>query len=427
MLFRPRTTTISTMTPDQIDLPLTSSGGTPEPGQRLERIVIAKGLLEWARKSAGFNQALAAKRLGVSIETVGKWEAGTLHPTIKQLRNIGRIYKRPLAVLLLPQAPRDFDALRDFRTGQGTEEVEWSPELHAEYKRALSQREVFLELSELAAESLPESKALPEISMADSPEAAAQEIRTALGLGEEELIGPDPGAALTAWVRHIERLGVLVLQTKRVGVEEMRAFSISEWPYPVIAVNGGDWVRSKIFSVLHEIAHLALNTGGLCDLHEARQNHDREDEIEHFCNSVAASVLVPSAVLVAHPVVTTREVGHSWTLEELTEIARPFAVSSESLLLRLVSINLATWDLYWTRRRELDQEYARAFERRAQQRAERKGGPSYYVVKARDLGHGYVTSVLDAFQSRAISALDVADYLDVKFEQLPKLEQVVRQ
>lgn len=46
-------------------------------------------------------------------------------------------------------------------------------------------------------------------------------------------------------------------------------------------------------------------------------------------------------------------------------------------------------------------------------------------MHARDLGQGYVTSVLDAFRSRAISSLDVSDYLDVRFDKLDKLEQAV--
>jgi hypothetical protein len=72
-------------------------------------------------------------------------------------------------------------------------------------------------------------------------------------------------------------------------------------------------------------------------------------------------------------------------------------------------------------------DYEGARERDAARRREKKGGgPNYYVVKARDLGHGYVASVLEAFLSRAISSLDVADYLEVRFEQLPKLESVLR-
>jgi hypothetical protein len=39
--------------------------------------------------------------------------------------------------------------------------------------------------------------------------------------------------------------------------------------------------------------------------------------------------------------------------------------------------------------------------------------------------HGYVVSVLDAYRTRAISSLDVSDYLDVRFDKLDKLERVV--
>ena len=39
------------------------------------------------------------------------------------------------------------------------------------------------------------------------------------------------------------------------------------------------------------------------------------------------------------------------------------------------------------------------------------------------MGHGYITSVLDAFRSRAITSLDVADYLDVRYDQLSQLER----
>ncbi|BBU22144.1 Helix-turn-helix [Mycobacterium xenopi] len=81
--------------------------------------------MQWARKSAGFHDiSLAAKRLGTSEMTVSKWEDGSLQPTIKQLRKIAKTYKRPLAVLLLPEPPKEFDALRDFRRIAGSEDVD---------------------------------------------------------------------------------------------------------------------------------------------------------------------------------------------------------------------------------------------------------------------------------------------------------------
>jgi len=37
------------------------------------------------------------------------------------------------------------------------------------------------------------------------------------------------------------------------------------------------------------------------------------------------------------------------------------------------------------------------------------------------LGYRYVQTVIEAFQTHAISSLDVADYLDIRFDQLAKL------
>jgi hypothetical protein len=134
---------------------------------------------------------------------------------------------------------------------------------------------------------------------------------------------------------------------------------------------------------------------------------------------------MPSAALIADPLVSRVGNRHIWTVAELTDVSSRHGASAEAVLLRLVSLGLASWDLYWQRKAELDKGYAEARDWERERRRQKKGGPSYYVVHARDLGHGYVTSVLDAFYSRAISSLDVADYLDMRFDQLPKLETAV--
>jgi transcriptional regulator with XRE-family HTH domain len=80
-----------------------------------DRIPVIPDVLKWARESAGLDPARAAKLVGVSETTLERWETGELQPTIKQLRKAAAKYHRPLAVLLLPEPPHDFDAMRDFR------------------------------------------------------------------------------------------------------------------------------------------------------------------------------------------------------------------------------------------------------------------------------------------------------------------------
>jgi len=393
---------------------------------RSDRIPVVPAVLKWARESAGLDLPRAAKLSGVSQSTVESWETGNLQPTIKQLRTAAQKYHRPLAVLLLTVAPADFDAMHDFRRLDLAAGHEWSPRLHAEYKRALSQREVLLELAEVSPASLPTPGQQPAIASTAPIEDAGAMLRRALRLDETKPDWSQPLDALKACIRAVEALGVLVVQTQRVDVSEMKGFSVAEWPFPVIALNGGDWPRSRLFTLFHELAHIALNAGGLCDLHEVKGSAGRSEDVEERrCNQVAASALMPSGVFIADPLVSRVGNRHIWTVAELRDVSSRHGASAEAVLLRLVGLGLATWDLYWERKAELDKGYAEARDWERERRRQKKGGPSYYVVHARDLGHGYVTSVLDAFYSRAISSLDVADYLDLRFDQLAKLETAV--
>ena len=383
-----------------------------------------RDLLGWARRTSGLSVADAASGLGVSEATLERWESGDLAPTIKQLRKAAARYKRPLAVLLLSEPPLDFQPIKDFRRIQAATSRDWSSRLRFEFRRAISQREVFLELDELAPASVQRRDTPPAIPVDADSEEAGRHLRDALALDTKPLPLVSPNETLNSVVERVEELGVLVIQTKGVDISEMRGFSISEWPFPVIAVNGSDWPRPRVFTLLHELCHLALNAGGLCDLHETSKTPRAEDQVEHQCNQIAAATLMPEHLLLKDVGARGSGAGYAWSVEELEVLSKRFGTSIESTLLRLITIERAGWDLYRTLKPELDMRYAEARKRRKQRQQESPGGPSFYVIKARDLGHTYVNSVLDAYRSQAISSLDVADYLDVRFDQLRKLEEV---
>ena len=88
----------------------------------VERVEVAPSVLAWARRTAGYDQKLAAKRLQVRTERLQGWEDGSVSPTIGQLRKMSKLYKRPLVVLLLSETPQDFEALRDFRRTRDSDE-----------------------------------------------------------------------------------------------------------------------------------------------------------------------------------------------------------------------------------------------------------------------------------------------------------------
>ncbi len=86
--------------------------------KRVEAMVQPE-LLVWARTSAGLSLDQAAKKVQVGPGRLESWESGkgrpTVRPTVKQLRKLGNAYKRPIAVFYLPEPPKDFQPMKDFR------------------------------------------------------------------------------------------------------------------------------------------------------------------------------------------------------------------------------------------------------------------------------------------------------------------------
>lgn len=396
---------------------------------KTSRIPVTPAVLVWARESISLSVEAAAKRVGVSQNILTSWEDGSLDPTISQLRTAAEKYKRPLGVLLLSTPPKDFDAMRDFRRQSGQSNP-WSPELHGEFRRALDQREVFMELAEESPDSMPTTVPPPSLTTNMDAEIAGNLLRDYLELTiSEQLKWKDPYTALNTLIDRAEDKGIIVIHAKGVSIDEMRAFSISERPYPVIALNGSDFPRARVFSLFHELTHLALNDGGLCDLHEGngQRNHSAGDgSLEHFCNQVAAAALMPSSELLGQQVVKNATAAYQWNLEELDKLASRFQVSQEALLLRLITLDKANWSTYRLRKDELQEQYAAAAALRREKRKLKPGGPDFYKTKARDIGHGYASVVLDAFGGRAITSRDVADFLDVKFGQIERLQSELR-
>jgi Zn-dependent peptidase ImmA (M78 family) len=380
------------------------------------RAIVKPELLVWARESAHFQPHAAAKKAKVPVERLLEWEAGETSPTINQLRILANIYKRPLAVFFLSEAPKQFDVMRDFRRLPGTVRAEYSPELALAVRRARFRREIAMELAEDLELDVPRL-AFDARPLIQTPNQFADKARTLLHVTlQEQYQWKEQYEALNAWTAAVERLGVLVFQTSAVDMQEMRGFSISEPVYPVIVVNAQDSPRGRIFTVLHEFAHLLLHSGGLCDTHETRQT----DSEEVLCNLVAGAILVPEAALLEalRPMAAALKRG-SIEDAELTILSRKFAVSHEVVLRRLLTLGRVSLEFYRKKRDELHGAYTR-------EREHEEGFAPHHQVVVRDLGKQYIRVVLGAYHQEAITSSDVSDYLGIRLKHLPKIEQAVR-
>jgi Zn-dependent peptidase ImmA (M78 family) len=236
---------------------------------------------------------------------------------------------------------------------------------------------------------------------------------------DEQLEWADPRVAYNGWREKIEALGALVFQLSRIPVSEVRGFAIAnDGVVPVIAVNAKDSYTARSFSLMHELAHVLLGESSISDFDESTGEAARfegADQIEVFCNAVAAATLLPRDEFLGEPVVARHEVG-PWDDEHLEALARKYGVSPHAVLRRLLTLGKTTQAFYQMRLRAYEEQAAQFAAKKA------KGGPAPHVAALATLGGGYARLVFEGYYSRRLTLADVSGYLNLKLTHIPKLE-----
>lgn len=201
--------------------------------------------------------------------------------------------------------------------------------------------------------------------------------------------------------------------------DDVRAFSVPNPKFPTIVLNLRDALNGKIFSLFHEYAHLTLEGGGICDMRDEDGTGHDVKVVEVFCNHVAGAILVPKPHLLAHRLVEGKNASDRWSEETLTQIAEDFKVSSEVILRRLVICGLAPKGLYKRQRED--------WKEKAKQWQEKKSFVKVSQPKKclRENGVPFVSLVLDSHRAGKITYPDVADYLAIRVQHLPKVERLL--
>jgi Zn-dependent peptidase ImmA (M78 family) len=130
-----------------------------------------------------------------------------------------------------------------------------------------------------------------------------------------------------------------------MGEESCRGFSIWDDVAPIIAINTA-WVpEARVFTLIHELAHLSSRTNSAC-AEDVVTSSNAGDRIERWCDRVAAAVLIPAAGLAefSSEVRGTSQAGGD--LATASRMAARFKVSRRAAVLRLIEQELATWSLF---------------------------------------------------------------------------------
>jgi Zn-dependent peptidase ImmA (M78 family) len=321
----------------------------------------------------------------------------------------------------LKEKPTGFMVVRDFRRLPGETGAGITPELRMELRRAQERRRTAIELAQ---ESETDLRQLTlQCDVGEPPDLVASRIRLALGLTvEEQFRWNDKRKALREWRAKVESVGVLVFQTPSLSLDIARGFSIAEDILPVVVFNRKDAVAGRTFTLLHELAHLMLHQGGICDLREHAIRPTDSDRIEVFCNAVAGATIVPTDSLLAHSVVVGHRQGAvEWRDDELQGLADTYSCSRDVVLRRLLTTRRTSSQFYELKRREYDDEYRNSRLRDAHVKKEMKRNIPVETVSA--YGRPFIRLALETYHQRRITLNDLSEILGVKTRHIPRIEQ----
>ncbi|MGF6128046.1 Zn-dependent peptidase ImmA (M78 family)/transcriptional regulator with XRE-family HTH domain [Pseudomonas frederiksbergensis] len=254
---------------------------------------INPALLSWSRLRAGLSEIQVAKGLPVKPQRIRDWEAGRSLPTFNQAQKWASIAHVPFGFLFLKEPPAERLPLPDLRTVGGVSPSRPSLGLIDTIKDVLRKQDWYLEyLQDHDVSPLP---FVGRFSTRSSVLDVVSDLREVLRIG-----GDDKQQNHDNYLRDLisaaEAVGILVMRSgvvlgnthRKLDVSEFRGFAISDRLAPVVFINSADAPSARLFTLVHELAHIWIGSTGISD---GGTHSDRDEEA--FCNAVAGEFLVP--------------------------------------------------------------------------------------------------------------------------------------
>jgi len=385
-----------------------------------EKAHVTPNVLKWARESARMSEETAAAKVAVPVSRLQEWELGTSQPTIRQAQKLAKEYKRPFALFFLPDIPRDFQPLQDFRK-IGSKPLSTAPVFII---REIQQKQAWI--SDTMRENNEENLSfVGKYSIGDNPLVVANYMLSTLGLEPPNYKLNNP---IKEWIEAAESNGIFVSRTSfirsrmKLDSEEIQGFAIADPYAPFVFVNSDDWNAPQLFTLVHELAHIWIAETGISN--EIGSNPsvvNNTNAVELFCNEVAANALMPQNFMLNLPKTTF----HS--LQDVFKVAKNLGISSFALLVRALNLNLISITTYQQLKWVADAEYKAFLRREADKKArqkekEKSGGPNYFLLQLNRNSRLFTQVVLDAFRGGRIEPTQASNLLNVKVNNFQKLE-----
>ena len=304
-------------------------------------VEVEPAVLKWAIESSGWPKDDLIKRLKISPNAIDSWINDQSQPTLKQLEDLSKTIKRPLAVFFLSEPPKDKPLPKDYRMLPG-KDGKFDKITILAIRRARRLQIISKELSENLNANL--DKLTSTVKQSDDPKKIAEKYRTKFKFDEETQKNfKNPYEAFNYLRDIIEDKNIIVFQIP-MPVDDARGFTLVDDSPAVIVVNSQDLIEARIFTLMHEFGHALLNESGV-SMPENALFVKNVKAIERWCNDFSSAFLLPEAI--AKREFTQRRASLTDT-RTLDSLSRTYKVSKAMLLYNIHKLNFITKSQYET-------------------------------------------------------------------------------
>lgn len=249
-------------------------------------------IMKWAVERSG----LTRDAIISSFPAYEEWLDGSKEPTVKQILIFANRVHVYVSDLYKEKIPNLSLRIADFRTVDDRQRSSVSPELYETVNQMMARQDWMRNY--FIAEN---RKRVDLVGMFSGKPLTKGTISRIVSFLHEELNLPEdwasrfdgPAKAFRHIKDRVEQQGISVVVNGIVGdnthraldVAEFRGFTLSDEIAPLIFINGIDTKSAQLFTLVHELCHLAFSQTGVSN---PTDENATDNAMEKFCNEVAA-------------------------------------------------------------------------------------------------------------------------------------------
>ena len=354
-------------------------------------------MLIWAREqSIGDMRELDTEY----AEQISKWEKGIEFPNYPELKELARLYRKPLAIFFFPEPPEIKNIKSSYRTYQGDiyNLLSINTIRMVDYCRFMQ-----LNLIDLYGGENPN---IQSFRFLKSQNLSGKEIRKYLDFPiEKQKAIKSSQEMFNIWRDALYSIGIYVFK-QAFKDESVSGLCLDDENFPLILINNSTSLNRQIFTLFHELCHLLHGTSGL-DLRsdESMTSNFSENglEIEYACNQFAADFLVPDEAFL------NSLKGKTVDYNLICNLAQSYNVSREVINRKLHDLEFIPFAVYEQNVTIFYHDYFRTKDTNAE---DDRGG-NYYNTQSTYLGKQYLSQVYTRYYTKQITIEKLSRYLNM--------------